>query len=130
MSPVFVFLLDTLAMIVALAVVQAAVLLMRHTNRAAWMRRATIDTLLSIAVAAIMLVAIGFEVAGLMRAGLSGEMAIMAAPVICALAAMGIWYGFDCRVRLTMASAGISPFGPLVAVAPPAPAQTQEPGTV
>ncbi|MCF3629963.1 hypothetical protein RJ527_01795 [Thalassospiraceae bacterium LMO-SO8] len=113
MSPIFSFALETIAMIASLTLVQAAVLMMRHANRAAWLKRDAIDTLLAIAVGATILVAIGLEADSLIRIGLHNELAVLAAPVICAAAAKIIWHGFNCRARRAMAEAGMSPFGRL-----------------
>tara|TARA_R110001592_G_scaffold124046_9_gene332690 strand:+ start:1560 stop:1952 length:393 start_codon:yes stop_codon:yes gene_type:complete len=113
MSPTFSFALETIAMIASLTLVQAAALLMLHANRAAWLKRNDIDTLLSVAVGAAILAAIGLEADSLIRIGVHNELAVLAAPVICAAAAKIIWHGFNGRARRAMAEAGISPFGRL-----------------
>lgn len=105
MTPLASFALDTVAMIAALGLAQAAYLLTRYGNRPSWLH-----TLLSIVIALVGIIAIGFEVAGLMQLGLNGEMAILTAPALCWLAAWAIWRGFHCRERLAMADGGVSPF--------------------
>ena len=101
-------------MIAALGLAQAAYMLTRYGNRPSWLQRETGHALLSIVIAMVGIIAIGFEVAGLMQVGLNGEMAILTAPAICWLAAWGIWRGFHCRERLAMADRGLSPFGRLM----------------
>ena len=113
MSPILSFSLETIAMIASLALVQALVLLMRYANRAAWLKRDNIDTLLSAIVGTAILVAIGLEIDSLIRIGLNNELAVLTAPVVCAMAAKIIWHAFNCRTRQEMAKAGISPFARL-----------------
>lgn len=111
MTPLVSFALDTVAMTAAVGFVQAAYLLMRYENRPSWLQRETGHTLLSTVIALVGIIAIGFEVAGLMQLGLDGEMAILTAPMVCWLASWAIWRGFHCRERLAMADGGLSPFG-------------------
>lgn len=127
MSPIFSFSLETFAMIASLALVQAIVLLMRYANRAAWLKRDDIDTLLAIAIGTVILIAFGLEVDSLIRIGLDSELAVLAAPVVCAVAAKIIWHAFNCRARRAMAEAGISPFGRLTDTIRHVPEQAREP---
>lgn len=115
MPAIYLFALDTVAMIAALGIALAVLLLLWHARRPAWLKRDSSDTLLSIVVALAVLAAFGCETAGLMQIGLSGEAAILTAPVACAVAAWLIWRGFDGRRRMAMAEAGASPFGRLAA---------------
>jgi len=127
MSPIFSFSLETIAMMASLALVQATVLLMQYVNRAAWLKRDNIDTLLAIIVGTVILIAIGLGVDSLIRIGLDSELAVLAAPVVCAVAAKIIWHAFNCRARQAMAKAGISPFGRLTDTIRHVPEQAQEP---
>lgn len=113
MSPIFSFALETIAMIASLALVQATVLLMQYANRGACLKHDNTDTLLAVTVGTAILVAIGLEVDSLIRIGLHNELAVLAAPVVCAVAAKIIWHAFNCRARQAMAKAGISPFSRL-----------------
>ncbi len=127
MSPIFSFALETIAMIASLALVQATVLLIQYANRAAWLKRDNIDTLLAVTVGTAILVAIGLEVDSLIRIGMNNELAVLAGPVVCAVAAKIIWHAFNCRARQEMAKAGISPFGRLTDTTRQVPTPAQEP---
>lgn len=127
MSPITSFALETTAMIASLALVQAAVLLMRSANRSTWLKPGDSDTLLTVTIGVIILLAIGLEVDGLIRAGVEKELAILAGPVVCAVISRIIWLGFNCRARLAMAEAGLSPFGHLTDAARRVPDQAREP---
>ncbi|MAY68204.1 MAG: hypothetical protein CMM77_13900 [Rhodospirillaceae bacterium] len=126
MSPIYSIALETTAMIVSLALILAGVLFMRFTQRSTWRTRDAIDSLLSIAIGVAILIAIGLEVDALIRAGLGSELATLAAPVVCAAVAKVIWHGFHCRERLTMAEAGLSPFGRLIDIPRQVPEPAQE----
>ncbi len=127
MPPILSFALETIAMSASLALVQAIVLLMQYANRAAWLKRDNIDTLLAVTVGTAILVAIGLEIDSLIRIGLHNELAVLTAPVVCAVAAKIIWHAFNCRARQAMAKVGISPFGRLTDTARQVPAPVQEP---
>lgn len=127
MSPVYFIALETTAMIASLVLILAGALLLRYAHRSTWRTRNTIDSLLSIAIGVAILIAIGLEVDALIRAGLDGELATLAAPVVCAMAAKIIWHGFHCRERFAMAEAGLSPFGRLTDIPRQVPEPAQEP---
>tara|TARA_R110000772_G_scaffold49123_4_gene112519 strand:+ start:75866 stop:76258 length:393 start_codon:yes stop_codon:yes gene_type:complete len=127
MSPIFSFSLETIAMMASLALVQATVLLMQYVNRAACLKGDNIDTLLAITVGTVILVAIGLQIDSLIRIGLDSELAVLAAPVVCAVAAKIIWHAFNCRERQAMAKAGISPFGRLTDTTRLVPEPAREP---
>jgi len=104
---------ETAALIAVVSGIQLAVLAFRNPLRPHWLRVTGSDNFASMLIATSLAFAVGFEISGLVAAGLNPAMAM--GLTVGLVFGVGIfnWRAFRCGERLRRADAGLSPFAAL-----------------
>lgn len=101
---------ETIALVAVIAAIVLTVLVFRDPYRAAWLKTRLAVEAAAVLMAAFFAVAVGVAIGGLIEAGLSPVAALVIAPMIVLVSAVGFWRLFNCRERLRRADAGLPVF--------------------